>query len=83
MEQNVINGLIGIVITLFGWLLKTIWNSVAALQKADEDLTEKVNRIEVLVAGEYIKRAEFQGALERLFSKLEQIDHKLDKKADK
>tara|TARA_R110000868_G_scaffold322691_1_gene583649 strand:+ start:41 stop:292 length:252 start_codon:yes stop_codon:yes gene_type:complete len=83
MEQTFINILVGIVATLFGWVLKTIWNSVAALQKADEDLTEKVNRIEVLVAGEYIKRAEFQGALERLFSKLEQIDHKLDKKADK
>ena len=68
---------------MFGWILKTIWGAVSGLQKADEELTDKVNRIEVLVAGEYVKRQEFQGALERLFSKLDQIDNKLDQKADK
>tara|TARA_R110002153_G_C13124361_1_gene479177 strand:- start:374 stop:625 length:252 start_codon:yes stop_codon:yes gene_type:complete len=83
MEQTFINILVGMVATLFGWLLKTIWNSVAALQKADEELTEKVNRIEVLVAGEYVKRDEFQGALTRLFQKLDNIENKIDKKADK
>ena len=56
---------------------------MAALQKADEELTEKVNRIEVLVAGEYVKRDEFQGALTRLFQKLDNIENKIDKKADK
>jgi hypothetical protein len=83
MEQNFINMLIGAVSVLFGWILKTIWDAVRDLQESDTELADKVNRIEVLVAGEYVKREEFQGALDRLFAKLDQIEAKIDQKADK
>ena len=83
MEQNFINMLIGAVSVLFGWILKTIWDAVKDLQESDGELADKVNRIEVLVAGEYVKREEFQGALDRLFAKLDQIEAKIDQKADK
>lgn len=83
MEQNFINMLIGAVSVLFGWILKTVWEAVKDLQDSDAELADKVNRIEVLVAGEYIKREEFQIALDRLFTKLDQIEMKIDQKADK
>ena len=83
MEQSFINMLAGAVSVLFGWILKTIWGAVRDLQASDDELIDKVNRIEVLVAGEYVRREEFQGALDRLFAKLDQIENKIDQKADK
>lgn len=83
MEQNFINMLAGAVAVLFGWVLKTVWDAVKDLQKADDELADKVNRIEVLVAGEYVKREEFKADIDRLFNKLDQIDKKLDSKVDK
>lgn len=83
MEQNLINALIAVVGSGFGWILKVVWDAVKDLQKADDQLIEKVNKIEVLVAGEYVKREDFRADMDRLFDKLDQIDKKLDGKADK
>lgn len=83
MEQSFINMLAGAVSVLFGWILKTVWDAVKDLQKADDELVDKVNRIEVLVAGEYVRREEFKADIDRLFNKLDQIDKKLDSKVDK
>ena len=83
VDQGIVNTIIAIVGGLIGWILKVIWDSVVSLKHADEELVDKVNKIEVLVAGEYVKRNELQGALNRLFVKLDSIEHKLDKKADK
>lgn len=83
MEQSFINMLAGAVSVLFGWILKTVWDAVKDLQKADDELIDKVNKIEVLVAGEYVKREDFKADMDRLFNKLDAIDKKLDTKADK
>ena len=83
MEQSFINMLAGAVSVLFGWILKTVWDAVKDLQHADDELVDKVNRIEVLVAGEYVKREDFRADMDRLFDKLDAIDKKLDSKADK
>lgn len=83
MEQSLINALIAVVGSGFGWILKVIWDAVKDLQNADDQLIEKVNKIEVLVAGEYVRREEFKADIDRLFNKLDVIDKKLDSKADK
>jgi hypothetical protein len=83
VEQSLINALIAVVGSGFGWILKVVWDAVKDLQKADDQLIEKVNKIEVLVAGEYVKREDFRADMDRLFDKLDQIDKKLDGKADK
>lgn len=68
---------------LGGWWVKTIWESLKDLQKADKDLADKVSSIEVLVAGQYVKRTDFDRTAEALFVKLDKIYEKLDSKADK
>ena len=83
MDQSLINTLIAMLGGLFGWILRILWTSVNDLQQQDKELAEKVNSIEVLVAGDYVRRDEFQGALARLFAKLDSIEQKIDKKADK
>lgn len=79
----IVNGLFGLLAMIFGWMLKTLWGTVKDLQESDKELAEKVNSIEVLVVGDYVKREEFQGALNRIFMKLDAIENKIDQKADK
>jgi len=72
-SQSLFNLSVGIAGTLGGWCLKTIWDSVKDLQKADKELAEKVASIEVLVAGKYITREEFSTVVAMLFTKLDNI----------
>ena len=81
--QDAFNILIGFVMTIFGWFLRVSWDSLKSLQEQDRALADKVARIEVLVAGEYVKKDEFDRAIERLFDKLDHIEMKIDSKADK
>jgi hypothetical protein len=83
MDQIIINWLLAGFGTLIGFLLNAVWQAVKDLQKADTTLADKVGKIEVLVAGAYVKRDEFDRALNRLFEKLDHIEAKIDKKADK
>jgi len=83
MSQEIYNIVLGLAGTLGGWWLKVMWDSLKELQSADKDLVEKVSRIEVLVAGNYVRREEFERALERIFVKLDNIEIKIDAKADK
>lgn len=63
--------------------MKVIHESVRDLQADDRKLADKVGSIEVLVAGNYVKRDEMEKALSAIFAKLEKISDKLDGKADK
>lgn len=83
MDQIIINWLLAGFGALIGFLLNAVWQAVKDLQKADTSLADKVGKIEVLVAGAYVKRDEFDRAIDRLFEKLDHIEMKIDKKADK
>lgn len=83
MDQVIVNWLLAGFGALIGFLLNAVWQAVKDLQKADKTLADKVSSIEVLVAGDYIKRDSFEKTIERLFEKLDHIEEKLDKKADK
>lgn len=75
--------LIGVVGLLFGWVLNALRDSMRSLQETDSELAIKVQAIEVLVAGEYVKRSDFERKVDIMFQKLDRIEQKLDKKADK
>jgi hypothetical protein len=81
--QDYINLLVAACGALGGWVLKTIWAAVIDQQKETKDLSDKVNSVEVLVAGQYVRRDELTGILTRIDSKLDAISTKLDGKADK
>ncbi len=66
-----------------GWILNTVWNAVKELQKADKELAEKVADIEVLVAGRYITREEFNQTLNQVFERLDRIRDLLSLKVDR
>ena len=83
MDQTIINWLLAGFGALIGFLLNSVWQAVKDLQTADKVLAEKVGSIEVLVAGAYVKKDEFTQSINALFAKLDKIEDKLDKKADK
>lgn len=83
MEQSYLNWAFGIVNLILGGLIKAVWDSYKELKKADSALADKVNQIEVLVAGQYVKRDDFDRVANQIFLKLDKISDKLDSKADK
>ena len=83
MDQTIINWLLAGFGALIGFLLNTVWQAVKDLQIADTRLASKVAEIEILVAGDYLRRDDFTHTVGELFKKLDKIDDKLDKKADK
>jgi len=64
---------IGVIGVLGGWTLNTVWAAVKGLQEADKELAEKVGQIEVLVAGRYVTRDEFNQVLNQVFERLDRI----------
>jgi len=76
VTQDMINAGIGIVGTVFGWVLRTIWNAVTTLQA---DLKE----IERELHTSYVSKDDYRQDILEVKDILKQIFDKLDKKADK
>lgn len=83
MEQSFFNWAFGIANIAIGFVLKVMWDSYKELKMADSLLADKVNSIEVLVAGQYVKRDDFDRVANAIFIKLDKISDKLDQKADR
>lgn len=81
--QTAIDIAFGVAGLLGGWVLKFLHGAMRDLQRADFDLTDKVQRIEVLVAGQYVRRDDMDKLSSALFMKLDRIEAKLDGKVDK
>lgn len=82
-SQTIINTAIALVGFLGGWILKVVWEAVKELQIADKILVDKVNTIEILIAGNYMSKQDFDKIAAAIFAKLDKIDDKLDRKVDK
>ena len=83
MDQQLFNIVIGVAGALGGWWMKAMWEGLKDLQKTDHELTQQVNNLQVLVAGQYMRRDEFDNVSRAIFAKLDRIEDKLDKKVDK
>lgn len=81
--QSLINILFTIAGALGGWILNNLKASIEALQKSDATLADKVQHIEVLVAGTYVKRDDLDRVTNAMFHKLDKLDEKLDKLAER
>jgi len=83
MDQTLFNIAVTVIGFLGGWWLKVLWDAVKDLQTADKVLVEKVSSIEVLVAGNYMSKQDFDKIAAAIFAKLDKIEDKLDRKVDK
>lgn len=74
--QNWFEALVAVLGLIGGWVLRTLWMDT-------KELTQKVQGIELLVAGQYVKKEEIKQLSDSLFKKLDRIEDKLDGKVDK
>ena len=81
--QTAFNIVLSLVAFLGGWVLNSLRDSIKSLHQSDTELADKVQRIEVLVAGQYVKRDDLDKMASALFAKLDKIEAKIDKKVDK
>lgn len=81
--QTAFNVAVALAGGLGGWVLNNIKSSIDSLHKSDAMLTDKVQAIEVLVAGQYVRRDDMDKISAAIFTKLDRIEAKLDGKADK
>lgn len=80
--QTLINVTFAICGSLAGFILKGIWDSLKELQRADKELVKKVQNIEVLIAGDYIKKDEFDRIVSRVFERIDSMTDRLIDKMD-
>lgn len=94
LDQTLINYLMAGFGAAISFILKVIWEGLRELQKCDLDITAKISQIQLLVAGEYVKKEDlerstnmqreyFEKSLTALFAKLDKIENKLDGKMDR
>lgn len=66
-----------------GWVLNLLQLSIRDIKKSHAELHIKVHAIDVLVAGQYVRKDELASLSTALFAKLDKIENKIDNKADK
>ena len=81
--QTMLNWAFGLTAFFGGIWVRGIADSLKELKSVDNDLATKVQGIELLVAGQYVKRDELAALGNAIFVKLDKIEAKLDHKADK
>ena len=72
--QTIINAGLGLIAFMGGWIVRNLQESMAHLRQADEHLTQKVQAIEILVAGTYVKREDMDKLGTALVAKLDRDD---------
>lgn len=68
---------------LGGWVLKTFAERIGALEVADKQLTKEVYALRETLPASYVRIEYYRQDIEKLFSALDRIENKLDKKVDK
>lgn len=76
MNQDLINLAIAVCSTVFGWLLRTIWNAVTALQNDLKELEREIHT-------SYVSKDDYRQDIIEVKEILKQIFDRLDRKADK
>lgn len=82
-NQQLFDILFSVISVLGGGLMSALWQEVKSLQKTDKELIDRISRVELLVAGVYVKKDELSKLSDAIFAKLDRIEDKLDGKVDK
>lgn len=83
MSNELFQLLVAVSGAALSWVMKMIWSELKELQKADKEVAAKISDLTIVVAGQYMRRDEFDRLSAALFTKLDRIEAKLDLKADK
>lgn len=88
--QVLFNAAVGLLLVLFGWVLRTIWDSISELRESHREQLQQNNQfrediatVRELVAGKYTTREELTNGIGRLEKKLDILFAELKSKQDK
>ena len=82
-HQQAFNLATGVIGVLFGWVLKFFYDDLKALHANNKELNDHIQAVQVLVAGEYVKKSALDDMVKAVLIKLDRIEDKLDRKVDK
>jgi hypothetical protein len=74
--QTIINGLLAIIIAGIGWAARELWGAVKRLR-------DDLQRIEISLPTNYVRKDEFADGIKEIKDMLGKIFDRLDSKADK
>ena len=74
--QTIINGLLAVIVAGTGWAARELWGAVKILR-------EDIQKIEVILPSNYVRKDEFTEGLKEIKEMLGKIFDRLDNKADK
>ncbi len=83
MSEGWIQWLLGVGLTVVGWVSHMLWQDVKEVKNNHKDTFTRIQSIEVLIAGEYLKRTEFREFQSTILEKLDKILDALNTKEDK
>ena len=81
--QTLFNGLLSVVLSAGGFMILRMFRALDRLESQDKKLTDQVNQLRVALPTNYMTKAELNHAFDQVLKKLDGIETKLDRKADK
>ena len=77
MDMNlIINIVLGVCLSVGGWFVRQMWDAV-------QNLKEDIQRIEVELPTNYVRKADLDARLDKIDDMLEKLFDRLNSKADK
>ena len=70
-------------VAVFSYALNSFRGAIDSLRKQDKDLSERIQRVELLVTGDYVKKADLYRLQDAIFERFDKFEAKLDAKADR
>lgn len=83
MEQVIFNIAVSLSAFLGAWVLKSITDTMKDMRQSEHSLRNKLQAIEVVMAGKYVSKEDLNSVANTLSVKLDRISDKLDTKQDK
>ena len=83
MDQIVFNIIFGVAGALCMFVLMAVWNKLAKLEQTDKELTDSVNKLNILIVGDYVKRIDLIPQLKEIYEELKNIRLEMANKAER
>lgn len=75
-SQEIINIIVGTVLSILGWFARQLWDAV-------QDLKKDMKEIEIDLPTHYVRKEDLEARFDKIEAMLQRIFEKLDTKADK
>ena len=81
--QTLFNIAIALLVSMGGFIVNRLFNKLDELVKQDKELSKEINQLSISLPTTYVMKEDLRRLSDALFTKLDTIEAKLDKKEDK